>query len=247
MLELHRDSTGLPPLDHVLGGGLVAASVVLLASPVAIGKSTLALQMLAGLKRRCLYVTGEETREQVTATARRIGAVSSRLHVQAERNLAKIFEYARSIRAQTIAIDSIQTIFCEDVGGRVGGTTSRRTPGFSTIQARSHAAKPGSPTQIKGCVERLVQYAKTTDTAIWIVGHTTLAGDIAGPKTMVHDVDVVLELDKGTRFGGNERILKQTKNRFGSTNVVGHFELTDRGFVPIDAGGAECRVREKRS
>ena len=105
-----RDSTGLPPLDHVLGGGLVAASVVLLASPPGVGKSSLTLQMLAGLGHRCLYVTGEETREQIAGTARRIGALTPRLFVLCERDLAKIFEHARSMHAQTIAIDSIQKL-----------------------------------------------------------------------------------------------------------------------------------------
>lgn len=210
-----RDSTGLAPLDHVLGGGLVAASVVLLASCPGVGKSSITLQMLVGLRHRCLYVTGEETKQQIAATARRIGAVSNRLYVLAERSLSQIFAHARSMRAQTIAIDSIQKMVCEDVGGRAG-----------------------SPGQIKECTARLVDYAKTTDTAVWLIGHVTGDGDIAGPKTIEHDVDVVLELDQGPKFEGNERILRcPSKNRFGPTNVVGHFQLTARGFVPVDADG----------
>jgi len=210
-----RDSTGLPPLDHVLGGGLVVASVVLLASPPGIGKTSLTLQMLVGLKHRCLYVTGEETLGQLAATARRIGAVSNRLYVLAERNLTKIFAHARSMRAQTIAIDSIQKMICEDINGRAG-----------------------SPGQLKECTARLVDYAKTTDTALWLIGHVTADGDVAGPKTIEHDVDVVLELSQGAKFDGNERILRcPGKNRCGPTNVVGHFELTGKGFVPIDADG----------
>lgn len=210
-----RDSTGLPPLDHVLGGGLVVASVVLLASPPGVGKTSLTLQMLDGLRHRCLYVTGEETREQVAATARRIGAVSNRIYVLAERHLDKIFAHARAMRAQTIAIDSIQKMICEDVGGRAG-----------------------SPAQLKECTSRLVQYAKTTDTALWLIGHVTGDGDIAGPKTIEHDVDVVLELEQGAKFEGNERILRcPSKNRFGPTNVVGHFELTAKGFAAVDADG----------
>jgi predicted ATP-dependent serine protease len=243
-----RDSTGLPPLDHVLGGGLVVASVVLLASPPGIGKSSLTLQMLVGLKHRCLYVTGEETREQLAATARRIGAVSSRLYVLAERNLTKILAHAHSMRAQTIAIDSIQKMICDDVGGRAG-----------------------SPGQLKECTARLVDYAKSNDTAVWLIGHVTGDGDIAGPKTIEHDVDVVLELsatevdDPWTKLkrlaseqpdlsiaealqiadrlpvevgSGSERILRcPSKNRFGATNVVGRFELTGKGFVAVDADG----------
>ena len=210
-----RDSTGLPPLDHVLGGGLVVASVVLLASPPGIGKSSLTLQMLVGLRHRCLYVTGEETREQVAATARRIGAVSNRLYVLAERNLAQIFAHARTLRAQTIAIDSIQKMRCDDVKGR-----------------------PGSPAQVKECTAQLVHFAKTTDTALWLIGHVTGDGDIAGPTTIEHDVDVVLELEKGAGMEGRERILKCfNKNRFGSTDVAGHFELTAKGLVAVDADG----------
>jgi predicted ATP-dependent serine protease len=210
-----RDSTGLPPLDHVLGGGLVVASVVLLASPPGVGKTSLTLQMLDGLQHRCLYVTGEETREQVAATARRIGAVSNRIYVLAERNLEKIFAHARMMRAQTIVIDSIQKMVCDDVSGRAGSTT-----------------------QLKECTARLVQYAKTTGTALWLIGHVTGDGDIAGPRTIEHDVDVVLELDRGPKFEGNERILRcSSKNRFGATNVVGCFELTARGFVAVDADG----------
>lgn len=210
-----RDSTGLAPLDHVLGGGLVAASVVLLASPPGVGKTSLTLQMLHGLGKRCLYVTGEETKEQVAATARRVGALSNRLYVFAERNLDEIFMHARSMRAQTIAIDSIQKMICEDVNGRAGSTT-----------------------QLKECTARLVQYAKETGTALWLIGHVTGEGDIAGPKTVEHDVDVVLELDRGPKFEGNERILHcASKNRFGPTNVLGHFQLTAQGFVPVDADG----------
>jgi predicted ATP-dependent serine protease len=214
-----RDSTGLPPLDHVLGGGLVVAppAVVLLASPPGIGKTSLTLQMLDGLGHRCLYVTGEETREQVAATARRIGVASSKIYVVVASDLKKIFAKAEAKRIQTIAIDSIQKMRCEGVSGR-----------------------PGSPTQIKECTARLVQYAKTTGTVLWLIGHVTADGDIAGPKTIEHDVDVVLEMEKGPKFEGNERIIRcPGKNRFGQTNekTVGRFELTDRGFVGVDADG----------
>lgn len=244
-----RDSTGLVPLDNVLGGGLVVASVVLLASPPGIGKSSLSLQMLVGLRHRCLYVTGEETREQLASTARRIGAVSNRLYVLAERSLSRIFAHARTMRARTIVIDSIQKMICDDVNGRAG-----------------------SPAQLKECTARLVDYAKTTDTAMWLIGHVTGDGDIAGPKTIEHDVDVVLELSPGgeaddplTKLkrlsseqpelsiaeafrmadmmsadvgASSERILRcPSKNRFGATGVEGRFQLTAKGFVPIDADG----------
>jgi DNA repair protein RadA/Sms len=210
-----RDLTGLPPLDHVLGGGLVVASVVLLAATPGSGKTTLTLQMLDGLGHRTLYVTGEETEVQVAATARRVGVVSSNVYVFAECNLENIFAHARALRAQTIAIDSIQKMSCDDVNGRAG-----------------------SPAQLKECSARLVKYAKATKTALWLIGHVTGDGDIAGPKTIEHDVDVVLELERGPKFEGNERILNCfSKNRFGATNVKGCFELTPKGFVSVDADG----------
>ena len=177
--------------------------------------SSLTLQMLAGLGHRCLYVTGEETREQIAGTARRIGALTPCLFVLCERDLAKIFVHARSMRAQTIAIDSIQKMICQDVNGRAG-----------------------SPGQLKECTARLVTYAKSNDTALWLIGHVTGDGDVAGPKTIEHDVDVVLELSQGAKLDGNERLLRcPGKNRFGPTNVVGRFELTSKGFVSIDADG----------
>jgi DNA repair protein RadA/Sms len=210
-----RDSTGLPPLDYVLGGGLVVASVVLLASPPGIGKTSASLQMLNGLGHRCLYVTGEETREQVAATARRVGAASKKIYVLVERDLSKIFAHARAISAQTIVIDSIQKMVCEDLDSRAGTTA-----------------------QLKECTARLVQYAKTTGTALWLIGHVTSDGTIAGPKTIEHDVDVVLELEAGAGMEGNERLLRCVgKNRFGPTNVVGRFELTATGLVAVDADG----------
>lgn len=210
-----RDSTGLPPLDHVLGGGLVVASVVLLASPRGVGKSSLTLQMLDGLGHRCLYVTGEETEVQIAATARRIGAASNKIYVVVERNLGKIFEHARAIRAQTIAIDSIQKMRCEDLDSRAG-----------------------TPAQVKECTERLVQYAKTTQTTLWLIGHVTGDNKIAGPTTIEHDVDVILELDRGPGLEGRERVLRVTgKNRFGPGEADGRFEMTPKGLIPVDGDG----------
>ena len=211
-----RDATGVAPLDHVLGGGLVIASVVLLASPPGCGKSSLTLQMLVGLKHRCLYVSGEETKEQIAATAYRIGAVSPQLLLLAERNLKKVFEKARKFRVNTIAIDSIQKMLCADVGGRAG-----------------------SPGQVKECTDRLVAFAKLSNTTVWIIGHVTGDNNIAGPKTIEHDVDVVIELAPGPNFDGNERILRcpTNKNRFGPTNNVGRFEMTATGLVAVDADG----------
>jgi DNA repair protein RadA/Sms len=122
---------------------------------------------------------------------------------------------AREIRAQTIAIDPIQKLICDDVSGSAG-----------------------SPGQLKECTSRLVEFAKKNDTSIWLVGHVTDAGDIAGPQALQHSVDVVLKLERGKKFDGNERILRPFgKNRFGAVNAAGYFELTSKGFVPVSFDG----------
>ena len=209
-----RYSTGLLPLDHVLGGGLVEASVVLLASAPGTGKTSLTLQVLKRLGHSCLYASGEETREQIADTARRLGAASPQVYVLAERRLEEILVQARETRARTIAIDSIQTIACEDASGRAG-----------------------SPGQVKKCAERLVDFAKNNGVTVWFVGHVTSAGDIAGPVMLEHVVDVVLELKLGKRLDGRERILRcRDKNRYGEANRFGYFELTKAGLAPIDTG-----------
>jgi DNA repair protein RadA/Sms len=208
-----RYPTGLYPVDDVLGGGLVDASVVLLAAPPGIGKTTLTFQVLEGLGRNALFVTGEETVEQVAETARRIGATSS--YGYAAYDLDTIFAKAQALRAQVLAIDSIQKMKCADVTGRAG-----------------------SVTQVKECTIRLVSFAKTTKTAVWLIGQVTSDGDIAGPRALEHDVDVVLEMEQGTGREGRERLLRNVnKNRFGATGKVGKLELTDRGFVCMDEDG----------
>ena len=207
-----RSSTGLPSLDDVLGGGLVSGSVVLFAGPVGSGRTSLTLQMLKGLGHRCLYATSEDTREQAAANAQRIKAGSDQISQLAERDVAKILAYAQKVRAQTIANDTIQRIFCADIEG-----------------------KAGSAKQLVECVNRLVDYAKANDTAIWLVGHVTSDGTIAGPTAIEHSVDVVLTIERGACFEGRERIVSCTgKNRFGPSNLARCFELTAEGFVPVD-------------
>jgi DNA repair protein RadA/Sms len=170
----------------------------------------LTLQLLDGLGQRCLYVTSEKTLEQVGATARRIGAVSNQICLLAETRLGEILERARSMRAQAVAIDTIQGLTCEDVNG-----------------------SPGLPAQLRACTVRLIDYARTTGTTLWLVGHLTKRGDIAGPRTTEHDVDVVLRLDQEN----DERILScPSKNRFGSASTVGRFRLTAEGLVEVDEG-----------
>jgi hypothetical protein len=208
--EFTRSSTGLPPLDTVLGGGLVSASVVLLAGPTNSGKTWLTLQTLKGLGHQCLYVTGEETPELVATIAERIGAISDQIYVRTGRSLAKILAEAKALNPRTIAIDSIHKIICDDIDGR-----------------------PGSSTQLKACVDRLVHYAKTTDTTLWLVGDDAIA------TTIEHSVDVVLKLERGAYFEGRERIIScSDKNRFGPANAVGCFELTAKGFIAVDGNKA---------
>jgi DNA repair protein RadA/Sms len=143
------------------------------------------------------------------------------LYVYRERSLEKIFARAQKMRAQTIAIDSIQKMLCEDVGNR-----------------------PGTVGQLKECSERLSHFAKTTKTTLWIIGHITSDGDVQGPKTIEHNVDVVLELVPGPKLEGRERILRcaSGKNRFARTDVVGRFEMTDKGLRPIDPDGWDERL-----
>lgn len=216
-----RVSTGLPALDYVLGGGLVEGSTTLLAGRPGTGKTTLTLQMLDGLRQRCLYVTGEETREHVEAKARRVGAMSDRIHVLAEQRLEEILKQARSMHAQALAIDTIQMLHCEHVRGR-----------------------PGLPAQLRGCTARLIDYAKATGTTLWFVGHLTAGGDIAGPITIQHSVDVVLEFDQED----DERILScPRKNSFGPTNAVGRFRFAAEGFVEVDEAVAPPTLEEIRT
>lgn len=156
------------------------------------------------LGARCLYVTGEKTRERVVASARRIGALSNRIYVCATRSLEEILDQAQALHAQAVAIATIQTLSCGHVRGR-----------------------PGLPAQLRACTARLIDYARMTGTTLWLVGHLTARGDIAGPRTIEHAVDVLLRLDQED----DEWILScPDKNRFGPTNLVGRLKLTARGF-----------------
>ena len=205
---VRRDSTGLPALDRVLGGGLVDGSVALLAGRPGVGKTTLTLQALDGLGCRCLYVTSEETREHVAARARRVGATSGRIRVLSTGRLEEILEQAQATCAQSLAIDTIQMLSC----GRMKG-------------------RPGSPAQIKECTARLVDHARTTGTTLWLVGHLTARGDIADHGTILHHVDVALSLGQED----DEWLLScPDKNRFGLTPAAGRIRLTAEGFVEVD-------------
>jgi DNA repair protein RadA/Sms len=205
----HRRMTGIGELDRVLGGGMVAGCLVLLGGDPGVGKSTLLIQALAGLAARggVLYATGEESVAQTALRARRVGAAAATLSVVAETDVERILAHAEAQRPAILAVDSIQTVY---------------TPLLDSI--------PGSLAQVRECASRLMQFAKTSGTPTIIVGHVTKDGAIAGPKTLEHLVDVVLQLEGD---GGPYRILRAHKNRFGSTQEIGVFEMRGAGMAEV--------------
>ena len=219
-----RHGTGIGELDRVLGGGLVAGCLVLLGGDPGIGKSTLLVQALAGLTRpptrgeqrsaargagacTVLYATGEESVAQTAMRARRVDAATPSLVLVAETNVEKILAHAEATKPAILAVDSIQTVY---------------TPMLDSI--------PGSLAQVRECASRLMQFAKTTGTPTIVVGHVTKDGGLAGPKTLEHLVDVVLQLEGD---GGPYRILRAHKNRFGSTQEIGVFEMRGAGMTEV--------------
>ena len=206
-----RRTTGIGELDRVLGGGMVAGCLVLLGGDPGVGKSTLLVQALAGLASRggVLYATGEESVAQTAMRARRVGAAAEELIVVAETDVECILAHARAQAhpPSVLAVDSIQTVY---------------TPRLDSI--------PGSLAQVRECASRLMQFAKTTGIPTIIVGHVTKDGAIAGPKALEHLVDVVLQLEGD---GGPYRILRAHKNRFGSTQEIGVFEMRGAGMAEV--------------
>ena len=205
-----RMGTGLNELDRVFGGGLVAGSVSLLGGDPGIGKSTLLLQVAArlGAERPVLYASGEESAAQVSLRARRLGLDAAQLQVAAEADLEAIMSAARESGARLLVVDSIQTVFLNEVTSSAGGVA-----------------------QLRECAAALVRFAKATDTAVLIIGHVTREGTIAGPKVLEHLVDTVLyfESDAGSRY----RIVRATKNRFGAVNELAFFAMTEGGLREI--------------
>ena len=205
-----RSATGIAELDRVLGGGLVAGSVVLIGGDPGIGKSTLLLQMLGAIGQRVrgLYVTGEESLAQVASRGQRLGIVLDGLEALAETSIERILGEAAAGRPDVLIIDSIQTIWTETL-----------------------TAAPGSVSQVRESAARLVRYAKETGTSVFLVGHVTKEGGIAGPRVLEHMVDAVLyfEGEAGSRF----RILRAFKNRFGAVNELGVFAMGDKGLREV--------------
>lgn len=206
-----RLASGLHDVDIVLGGGVVAGSVILLAGEPGIGKSTLLLQLADAVAKgvNVLYVSGEESVHQVGLRAKRLGAHNSKLQIASSTRVEDIEASINSASFNMVVVDSIQTI-----------STDRLT------------SSPGSVSQITSCTTMLMQAAKQSNTALLLVGHVTKDGTIAGPKLLEHIVDVVLQLE-GDRYGGF-KVLRGMKNRFGSTNEVAILEMTDKGMQVVD-------------
>ena len=208
--EYIRQETGTKELDRVLGGGIVQGSVVLLAGEPGIGKSTMLMQICQNLgeNAKVLYTSGEESKWQLKYRAKRLGVRSSNLYVLTETNLEKILAECERLAPEYLIIDSIQTVFDPRV-----------------------SSAPGSVTQVREATLRIIAAAKSRGISVILVGHVNKEGGIAGPKVLEHMVDAVLyfEGDRQNAF----RIIRATKNRYGSTGEIGVFEMTDRGLLEV--------------
>ncbi len=210
-LEKERTSTGIGEFDRVLGGGIVSGSVVLLSGEPGIGKSTLLLQICTKLgdQGKILYVTGEESASQIKIRCRRLGVEHDQVYILSENNIENIIGEINSLQPEIVIIDSIQTMFDDN-----------------------YPSSQGSVTQVRQCALRLISKAKEDNVSILLVGHVNKEGSIAGPKVLEHMVDAVLyfEGDKQHAY----RIVRAEKNRYGSTNEIGVFEMCDNGLTEIE-------------
>ena len=208
--KIARLTTGIAELDRVLGGGLVVGSVVLIGGDPGIGKSTLLIQALAGVSETTtvLYVSGEESSDQIALRAQRLGLKGKHLRLLTENQVESIISAAQTERPTVIVVDSIQTMFTEIL-----------------------QSAPGSVAQVRESAAHLVRYAKQTGTALFLVGHVTKEGTLAGPRVLEHMVDTVLyfEGDTGSQF----RIIRAIKNRFGAVNEIGVFAMTESGLREV--------------
>jgi DNA repair protein RadA/Sms len=197
--------------SRVLGGGIVPGSIILLGGDPGIGKSTLILQLCGVLAQELgtvLYVSGEESTRQIKMRADRLGLEAESLYLLTETNLSSIFEHVRQLNPTILVIDSIQTTYIDEI-----------------------EPSPGSVTQVRECASRLQALAKSTGTSVFLIGHVTKEGSIAGPRVLEHIVDTVLYLE-GDQFQ-SFRLLRSVKNRFGATSEVGVFEMQQRGMVEV--------------
>ncbi|MBU49215.1 MAG: DNA repair protein RadA [Deltaproteobacteria bacterium] len=209
--DMQREQFGIHELDRVLGGGLVEGSLILLGGDPGIGKSTIALQSAMEYVqqgRKVLYVSGEESLRQTKMRAKRIGAINDDLLLLAEVDIERIKEEATKCKPDFLVVDSIQSVFCPDI-----------------------SSTPGSVSQIRESAARLMHLAKRESISTLLIGHVTKDGMIAGPRVLEHLVDTVLYFE-GER-GHPYRILRAVKNRFGSTNEIGVFEMKENGLVEV--------------
>jgi DNA repair protein RadA/Sms len=210
--EDHRIITGINEFDRVLGGGIVIGSLVLVGGDPGIGKSTLLLQMcrdLTARQNKILYISGEESLKQIKMRADRLGTFHGDLLLLSETNLDSIEDTIRKLNPEIVIIDSIQTMYKEDIG-----------------------AAPGSVSQVRETTGILMHLAKGLGISIFIVGHVTKEGVVAGPRVLEHMVDTVLYFEGDSK--ASYRILRAVKNRFGSTNEIGVFEMQDKGLVEVN-------------
>lgn len=207
--EKNRSKTGINDLDRILGGGMVAGSLILLGGEPGVGKSTLALQLALAIKgRSVLYVSGEESEEQISLRAKRLKNSGSGCYVYSETDLENILVQAENIKPGLIIIDSIQTI-------RTGILES----------------SAGSVSQVRECAAQLLKYSKISGIPVFIIGHITKDGTLAGPKVLEHIVDVVLYFEGDNNYV--YRILRSVKNRFGATSELGIFEMMEDGLKAV--------------
>jgi len=208
--EKNRHKTGLNELDRILGGGMVSGSLILLGGEPGVGKSTLALQLALILKQsKILYVSGEESEEQISLRAHRLKNSNPQCYILGETELENIIAHSEKLKPALIIIDSIQTV--------------------STGMLESPA---GSVSQVRECAGQLLKYSKITGTPVFLIGHITKDGTLAGPKVLEHIVDVVLYFEGDSNYV--YRILRSAKNRFGSTSELGIFEMTETGLKEVN-------------
>ena len=211
LTEDERQTSGIGELDRVLGGGIVPGSLVLVGGDPGIGKSTLLLQVCRNLAQKgssVLYISGEESLRQIKLRANRIGSFNDNLQLFCETNLDFIRDVVQRKKPDVVIVDSIQTMYQEDIG-----------------------SAPGSVSQVRESTNVLMQLAKGLGVSIFIVGHVTKEGNVAGPRVLEHMVDTVLYFE-GDRHA-SYRILRAVKNRFGSTNEIGVFEMRDVGLQEV--------------
>jgi DNA repair protein RadA/Sms len=219
-----RWQTGLDEFDFVLGGGVVPGSLILIGGEPGIGKSTLLLQVAARLasnQKRALYVSGEESGAQVKLRAERLDENTSDVLFLGETDLARIFAQAEEHAPAVLFVDSIQTTYTEDIEGA-----------------------PGNVGQVRECAARLQRYAKENGVAVFLVGHVTKGGTVAGPKTLEHIVDTVLYFEDSGSL--DHRILRATKNRFGGVDEIGVFRMMAKGLVPV-ANPSELFLQDRHA